>query len=140
MDLRELLRELQRQRGSRRRELRLLHDPPPDRLAVEPLHDERLAPGEVGDVAVRPRHLHPRLVRGPEHLELVLERERVPVDHADGGAADEQPLPARVDRPRLLRGAAGEQDGLRDLDLAAEHLGERSLERLTHVCDHRCQP
>ena len=139
VDLRELLRHLHRQRSACARELVLLHDPPPDRLALEPLHHERLAPGEIGDVAVRARRLHARLVRRLEHRELVLERERVPVDHAAGRAAHEQPLAARVDRPRLLRGAAGEQHGLGDLDLAAERRRESRLERLTHLCDHCCQ-
>src|SRR5205085_711304 len=58
MDLRELLCELKWQL------LRDVHadDPPSDRLAVEALHDERLASLEVGDVRDRARHLHAGLV------------------------------------------------------------------------------
>ena len=41
----------------------------------------------------------------------------------DSRAPHEQPLAVRVHRPGLLRRAAGEQHGLGDLDLAAEHLG-----------------
>ena len=61
------------------------------------------------------------------------------VHHAGRGAPDEQPLAVRVDRPGLLRGAAREQDGLRDLDLAAEHLGQSRLHCIPHLCDHRLQ-
>ena len=64
----------------------------------------------------------------------------MPVDHADRGAPDEQRLAVGVDRPRLLRGAAGEQHRLGDLDLAAEDIRENPLERLAHVCDHRRRP
>ena len=65
-----------------------------------------------------------------EHLELVPQRERVPVDHAAARAPHEQPLAAGVDRPRLLRRAARQQHRLGD---RAEH----RLECLAHVCDHR---
>ena len=127
VDLRELLRELERQ--ARRHGIHP-HDAPPDRLAVDPLHDERLAAVEVGDVADRPRHLHARLVRGLDHGELVGERERVPVDDAAARAPHEELLAAGVDRPRLLRRAAREQHRLGDR-------AEDVFERFPHPCDHR---
>ena len=61
-----------------------------------------------------------------KHLELVLERQRRLVDDAAGGAADQQLPPAGVDRPGLLRGAAGEQHGALDL------LAERRREGVSH--------
>ena len=65
-------------------------------------------------------------MRRAQHLELVLERQRPLVDDAAGGAADQELAPARVDRPGLLRGAAGEQHG------ALDGLAERGRERLLH--------
>ena len=126
VDLRQLLRHLCRQP---------LGDGPPDdaasdRLSLQPLHHERLAAVEVFDVGDRPRHGHPCLVRGLQHLELVPQREGVPVDHTAARSAHEQPLSAGVDRPCLLRRTAGQQHRLGD---RAEH----SFERLAHVCDHR---
>src|SRR3954468_6652576 len=118
MDLRELVRHLHRQLLGHRP----ADDAAPDLLALQPLHDERLAPLQVRDVRDRPRHSHARLVRGLQHLELVPQRERVPVDHAAPRTAHEQLLPARVDGPRLLRRAAGQQQRLGD---GAEHRFER---------------
>ena len=73
VDLRELLRELEVE--SRRR---VLDDPAADRLALDPLHHERLAALDLAEVRDRLGHLHARLVRGAQHLELVLERQRRP--------------------------------------------------------------
>ena len=126
VDLRQLLRHLQRQR------LRhgLADDAAPDRLALQPLHHERLAPVDVLDVRDGPRHLDAGLVRRLQDLELVPQRERVPVDHAAARAPDEQPLAAGVDCPRLLRRPARQQHRLGDR-------AEDRLECLAHVCDHR---
>src|SRR5207247_2104893 len=90
VDLRELLGHLDGQRLARGGELFLLHDPAPDRVALQALHHERLAAGEIGDVPVRLRHLDSRRVRRLEHRELVGQRERVTVDPASGRAADER--------------------------------------------------
>ena len=70
VDLRELLRELEVE--SRRW---LLDDPPADRLALDPLHHERLAAFDLAEIRDRLGHLHARLVRRLQHLELVLERQ-----------------------------------------------------------------
>jgi hypothetical protein len=56
----------------------------------------------------------------------VLQRERVPVDDADGGAAHEERLAAGVDCPRLLRRAPREQHRLR-------HRTEEGFERFAHL-------
>src|SRR2546423_1424444 len=71
--------------------------------------------------------------RGPQHLELLLQRQGRLVDHASRRAAHEQPLAARIDRPRLLRGAAREQ--LHRLDLGAEALGELRRPGNVHYAD-----
>ena len=81
MDLRELLRELHGQPLARRGELVLLHDPAPDRVALEPRHRERLAAGEIRQIPVRPRSLHACLVRRLDHGVLLRERQRVVVHH-----------------------------------------------------------
>ena len=85
MDLRELLRELEVE--SRRG---LLDDPPADRLALDPLHHERLAAFDLAEVSDRLRHFHSRLVRRLQHLELVLERQRSLVDDPARSAADQK--------------------------------------------------
>jgi len=139
VDLRELFGHLYGQRIARRGELLLLHDAAADRVAFEPLHHERLASLEIGDVAVWPRHLHAGLVCGFDHGELVRERERVSVDHAARGPSHEQRLAVGVDRPGLLRRTPRQQDRFRELDLAAEHLRQQRLERLAHLCDHCCR-
>ena len=117
VDLRELLRELELEARWRRPD-----DPAADRLALHALHGERLAAAEEAEVGDRSRHLHPGLGCRAEHLELLLERQRLPVDDAAPRAPHEQPLPARVHRPRLLRGAAVEQ--AHRLDRQSEPLGE----------------
>ena len=129
MDLRQLLRQLDVE--PRRR---ALDDPAADRLAVDPLHHERLAAFDVAEVGDRLRDLHPGLVRRPQHLELVLEGQRRLVDDAAGGAADQQLAPVRVDRPRLLRRAAGEQHGTLDRGI------EGGRERLSHKSSSAITP
>ena len=88
--LRELFGELERQRFAALGELRPGDDPPADRLAADALGCERLASAELAEVAVGARHAHARSVGGLEHAVFVLERERVRMDDAPGGTADEQ--------------------------------------------------
>src|SRR5215216_3925 len=113
VDLRDLLREL---RLEPRRWI--ADDSPADCLAFDELHRERVPAAELAEVSERPRHLHARLERRLKHVKLVLQRERVLVDHTAAGTPDEQPLALGVHRPRLLRGAAGEQ--MHRVDAAAE--------------------
>ena len=56
---------------------RVADDAAADRLALDALHRERLAPAELAEVRDGPRHADAGRVRGLEHVELVLERERV---------------------------------------------------------------
>ena len=106
--------------------MRAPDDAAADRLAVDALHHERLAAFHLAEVGDRLRHLDAGFVGGAQHLELVLERQRPLVDDAAGGAADQELAALRVDRPRLLRRPAGEQDGALDRSV------ERGRERLFH--------
>jgi hypothetical protein len=130
VDLGELVCHLDGEPLACCRELVLADDAAADRLALQPLHHERLAPCEVRDVLERLRHLHAGAVRSLEDRELVRERERVPVDHAARCPPDEERLAVGVDGPRFLRRAACEQDRLGDL------AAECGLERFAHLCDH----
>ena len=127
VDLRQLLGQLDVE--ARRR---ALDDPAADRLAVDPLHHERLAAFDLAQVGDRLGHLDARLVRGAKHLELVLERERRLVDDAAGGAADQQLASVRVDRPGLLRRAAGEQHGTLDRSVERRPRTPPSQQQLGH--------
>ena len=88
---------------------------------------DRPSASELVEVGIRPRHPDARLVRRLEDAVLVLERERVGVDHAAGRAAHEQRQPTlggpHVDRPRLLRSSACQQPRRPDLD-GAEQRGQ----------------
>ena len=141
--LRELVGELTRQRLARCGELRVANDPASDRLALDPLDHERLAAAHVVEVCVRPRHAHAGLVRSLEHAELVLEGERVGVDHTARGPPHEQrQLPvggAHVDRPRLLRRSAGEQPQRPDL-VCAEQRGQAFAQLVAPLAHHADWP
>ena len=91
MDPRQLLGHLQPEPG-----WRALHDAPPDRLARDARHRERLATVDLPEVGDRLRHADTGLARGDEHLELVAQRQRVQVDHAAERAPHEQLPPVRV--------------------------------------------
>ena len=121
VDLRELLRQLEVE--SRRR---LLDDPAADRLALDPLHHECLTPFDLAEVGNRLGHLDAGLVRGAQHLELVLEGQRPLVDDSARGTPDQKLAALRVDGPGLLRRAAGEQHGPLDRSI------ERSREGVLH--------
>ena len=121
VDLRQLLGQLERQ--ARRR---IADEPAPDRLALDPLHGERLAAADLAEVHDGPRRADAGGDGRLEHVELLLERERVAMDHADARAPHEQRPPVReVDGPRLLRRAAGKLSQ-RD-DLGAESPGHLLL-------------
>ena len=118
VDLRQLVRHLQRQRLRR-----IAHEPASDRLAFDELHRERLPPVDVTEVRDRPRRAHACGDGGLEHAELLLERQRVAMDHPHSGSAHEQLAAVReLDRPRFLRRAAGEL-AQRD-DVRAESLAQ----------------
>src|SRR5437764_9780011 len=122
VDLRQLLGQLERQ--ARRR---IADEPAPDRLALDPLHGERLAAADLAEVHDGPRRADAGGDGRLEHVELLLERERVAMDHADARAPHEQRPPVReVDGPRLLRRAACELTEREDL--RAEALGELVLQ------------
>ena len=121
VDLRQLFGHLERQ--ARRR---IAHEPATDRLALDELHRERLVPVDVAQVRDRPRRANARGDRRLEHVELLLERQRVAVDHAHACSTHEQLATVReLDGPGLLRRAAGELAQLDDL--RAEALGELVL-------------
>ena len=63
------------------------------------LHRERLVPVDVAEVLDGARRGDACGDRGLEHLELLLERQRVAVDHADARAAHEQLACRRRGRP-----------------------------------------
>jgi hypothetical protein len=115
VDLRELFRELEVEPGRRPP-----HDPSTDRLALDQLHREGLVAAELAEVGHRMRHLHTGVLRGLDHLKLLLELQRCRMDHADRGAPDEHRPLVGLHRPRLLRRAAGEE--VHRADTATERL------------------
>ena len=84
---------------SRRFAGRPAHDAAADRLSRHALHRERLMPVDVAEILDGTRRGDAGGDAALEHTELLLERERVAVDHADGSATDEE------------RRAVGEIDG-----------------------------
>jgi hypothetical protein len=111
VDLRQLVRHLQRQ--SLRR---VAHESAPDRLAFDAHHRDCLPPVDIAQVRDRTRRADARCDGGFEHLELLLERQGVAMDHPHAGAAHEQFAPVgEIDGPRLLRCAAGDLAQLDDV-------------------------
>ena len=98
VDLRQLLGHLE---GQPRR--RIPDEPAADRLALDAFHCEGFAAADLAEVRNGPRRADTRCDRSVEHLELLLECERVPMDHAHSGAPHEQLAPVgQIDGPRLL--------------------------------------
>src|SRR6266511_1264477 len=111
VDLGELLRHLLRQLRPR-----LAGNAAADRLPLDSFHRKGVASLDVTKVENWTRHPHACLVRGFEHAELLLECERVPMDHARESPPHEQlPPVGEVDRPCLLRGTTGDQLRLGDV-------------------------
>src|SRR5438046_7834863 len=106
VDLRKLLGHLRRQRGARTGQLRPLHDPPPDRLARHALAYERGPADDLPEVATRLRNAHAARGRDLQQAVLVLERERLLMDHAAAGAPHQELARtlrrAEVEGPSLL--------------------------------------
>src|SRR5215211_3007292 len=122
VDLRQLVRQLECQ--ARRR---VPHEPASDRLALDALHRERLVTADFAQVEDRPRRANARGDGRLEHVELLLERQRVSMDDSHARATDEQFAPVgKIDGPRLLRRSAGELPE-RD-DVRAEAPGELVLQ------------
>ena len=133
MDPRQLLGHLAGKRGAGGLQLRSLHDAPAHRLAGQALHRERLSPGHVRKMAVRPGYADTRCPGRLEDAELLGERERVAVDAASRGAAHEQRnRSARrfcVHRPGLHGRAASEEGRPRELGSGAEQLLDTRTQR-----------
>jgi hypothetical protein len=141
VDLRELVGELERQRLPRGGELRPLHDPAADGLSLYPLQREGLAPPELAEVPVRPRHRHAGLVRRLDHAVLVLERQRLGVMTPPARRAEQRRRRAcmHIHCPGLFRGTAGQEPGWVDLD-RPEQLGEPLPQLLLPSCHHADWP
>ena len=144
VDPRQLFCHLHGKRGASFGELRQPHDAPPDGLAVQAIHEERVVPRQIGQEPVRPRSLDARAVRLRDERVLVFEGKRVLVDAAARGAAEHERERSRrraeLHRPRLHRGAAGKKRELRDLHGPAEQRGEPRFQRLSQLLAHRCHP
>src|SRR2546430_3165877 len=128
VNLRKLLGHLRRQHGARTGQLRPLHDPSPDRLARHALAYERGPADDLPEVATRLRDAHASRGRDLQQAVLVLERERLLMDHASPRAPHQElarPLRrTEVEGPSFLRRSAREQGKLLDRDVRAEDRDE----------------
>lgn len=123
VNAREDRAELPRHRRARTGVLVVAQQPAAERLALDPLHDEKPRPERVGLVAepVRARHRHPRGMGGLQQPELVaparLHRGRTGVATQDERQALRRagPLEDRVERPGLAGGTAENSPELPDL-------------------------
>ncbi len=108
VDRGEGVAQLLRQDGARPGQRGVLHDPPPDRLAAEPLHQEGRAAvaAEVGREPVGARHAHARGMDGPQDGELLVAADDRAAERAAHVAAQHQRVPPGERPPAISASSA----------------------------------